>query len=395
MGNLTVAKARNTKRIRWILVASGLLFFATASLHAQPANALFQPVPENQPAKPDILQAGCSSCGSVGTPWLQSNPLGCYGCGGPMGVGSCSDGCGGPHCVPGRLGCCEPCCAKTRIGRFFCAMHEALFCPDPCYEPCWVPAANSSFFVDSAKPMTQMRMYWDAGVNGNGGGDRAGFFWASPTLGGPGAGGNIFYHDLVIHTETAIDRFSVFVVTPFRFITTPPFGSPFGDMSVGTKTLLVDSELLLASFQMTTFIPTGIAAFGTGTGKVSLEPALLSTLKLFPETFLQSSIANRIPLFDTTFSGNVLHYHFSLNHTLAAPLVDTRVIGSLEFGGYSFLNGQVSPGAADARTTYFALGPGFRIVGGNKIDLGIGMQFSVTNLHFAQQLYRTEFRWRF
>lgn len=381
----------------WFGAAATIWMLAAAGASGQTTNPIFQPVPENQPkADSNVVQAGCVGCGAA--PWLGSNPLGCSGCAGPIQGGACGDGCGGPHCVPGRLDCCEPCHAKTRVGRFFCALHEALCCPDPCYEPCWIPAANAAFFVDSAKPVTQFRMYWDAGVNGNGGGDRGGFFWASPNLGGPGNGGSIYYHDLVIQNEIAIDRFSVFVNTPFRFLVTPPFGSPFGDVGVGTKTLLVDSELLLFSFQFTTFIPTGIPAFGTGTGKVSLEPAILSTLKLFPETYLQASLHNRIPLFDTNFSANVLHYHFSLNHTLAEPLVDTKIIGTMEFGAYSFLNGSVTnPGGAvvDARTTYFALGPGFRIVSCNKFDIGFGMQFGVTNVHFAQELYRTELRWRF
>lgn len=391
---LTTGRIQPSKR-HW-LGAAAIMFIAVTAANAQTTNPIFQPVPENQPQKdPNVVPAGCASCGVGGVPWMSSNPLGCYGCAGPLGCGSCGDGCGGPHCVPGRLGCCEPCHARTRFGRFICGLHEALCCPDPCYEPCWIAAANASFFVDSAKPVTQFRMYWDAGVNGNGGGDRAGFFWATPNLGGPGAGGNIFWHDIVISTEAAVDRFSVFVNTPFRFLTTPPFGSPFGDMSVGTKTLLIDSELLLFSFQFTTFIPTGIPSFGTGTGNVWLEPAILSTLKLFPETYLQASLHNRIPLIDTSNAGNVLHYHFSLNHTLAEPIVDTKIIGTMEFGAYSFLNGTVSPGATPAATTYFALGPGFRIVSCNKLDIGFGMQFAATNLHFAQQLYRTEFRWRF
>lgn len=393
-----LSNAAPWRRTTWLVAVVGLL--GTTSLFAQSTNPIFEPVPENRPQKDaHVVQAGCASCGLGGAPWLSSNPLGCYGCSGAICGGSCGDGCGGPRCAPGRLGCCEPCHARTRVGRFLCALHEALCCPDPCYEPCWVAAANASFFVDSAKPTTQFRMYWDAGLNGNGGGDRGGFFWGSPNVGGPGHGGNIFWHDLVLYTEAGTNAFSVFVTTPFRFLTTPPFGSPFGDMSIGTKTLLLDSELLLFSFQLTTFIPTGIPAFGTGVGRVSLEPAILASLKLFPETYLQASLHNRIPLFDTVASGNVLHYHFSLNHTLAEPIVDTKIIGTLEFGAYSFLNGLVTPPGGPpqvpAATTYFALGPGFRIVSCNKLDVGIGMQFAATNIHFAQQLYRTEFRWRF
>ena len=46
-------------------------------------------------------------------------------------------------------------------------------------------------------------------------------------------------------------------------------------------------------------------------------------------------------------------------------------------------------------TTYFYVGPGMRLAFCDKLDIGFGVQFAVTGDHFAQQLYRTELRWRF
>ena len=43
------------------------------------------------------------------------------------------------------------------VGRLLCAIHHSICCPDPCYEPCYIPAANAGFFLDSAKPVTMMR----------------------------------------------------------------------------------------------------------------------------------------------------------------------------------------------------------------------------------------------
>ena len=57
------------------------------------------------------------------------------------------------------------------------------------------------------------------------------------------------------------------------------------------KSVMFDSELLLFTFQFKTYIPTGNAAAGLGTGHVSLEPSLLSTLKLSSNAYLQSQLA--------------------------------------------------------------------------------------------------------
>src|SRR5207302_7902554 len=88
-----------------------------------------------------VVQANCSTCGG-GLPGMP----GCNGC-----EGGCGEG-----CVPGRRPCC-PCNADNCIGRFFCEFYDCICCPDPCYEPRWIAVANAAFFVDSARPVTQMR----------------------------------------------------------------------------------------------------------------------------------------------------------------------------------------------------------------------------------------------
>ena len=44
---------------------------------------------------------------------------------------------------------------------------------------------------------------------------------------------------------------------------------------------------------------------------------------------------------------------------------------------------------------YLGIGPGFRWVMSQKCDFGFGVNFAVTEQHFANQLYRAEFRLRF
>jgi hypothetical protein len=284
-----------------------------------------------------------------------------------------------------------------------CAFRNALNCPDPCYEPRWIPGQNAALFVDSARPVTQTRIRWDAGRNLLGP-DRAEFFWA--TTGAANRGPNLTetslnYNTLTIFTEVGTEKFSAFVNMPFRSTVGVANGSNggFGDMSVGTKSVLVDSELLLLSFQFTTFIPTGNAKLGQGVGHVSLEPALLSSFKLSTNTWVQNQVAYWIPLGGTAGrAGSVLQYHSSINHTLFCPLPDLSVIGMFETQGYTFGGGSVTlPGGAvvGAGATMFTLGPGVRLSFTDKLDFGFGVQFAVTNPRLANQLYRTELRWRF
>jgi hypothetical protein len=263
------------------------------------------------------------------------------------------------------------------IGRLLCGLHSSLCCPDPCYEPCWIPAANAGFFLDSAKPVTMMRFRYDAIIGGPTP-TQGGYFWAS--AGGPG---NVPFvaHDLVLENEMAVEKFSFFVNTPFRIVGGTN-GAGYADMRIGTKSLLLDTEMLLGAFQFTTYLPTGLAASGTGNGNVGLEPAALFTLKIMQDTYLQTELAEWIGILT---SQSVFHYHLSLNHTLTAPRKDMQLIGTIEFGHYVFPNA----------FGFYSLGPGLRFHFCQKLDIGFGMQFNVGEFHYMNQDYRTELRWRF
>src|SRR5262249_49932089 len=115
----------------------------------------------------------------------------------------------------------------------------------------------------------------------------------------------------------------------------------FADMIIGTKALFFDCELLQMAFVFKTYIPVGNFTKGIGTAHVSLEPSLLMALKLTPDTYLQAQLAEWIPLGgDPNYSGAILHYHISLNQVLWRILPDVPLIGTLEFNGYSFQDGQ-------------------------------------------------------
>ena len=97
----------------------------------------------------------------------QVKPVGCATCGGFHNSGDgpmlheamgCADG----SCIPGRKPCYPPAdSCNTVVGAFIQNLYQCLCCPDPCYQPAWVPAANASFFADYARPRTVTRLRYD------------------------------------------------------------------------------------------------------------------------------------------------------------------------------------------------------------------------------------------
>jgi hypothetical protein len=376
------------------LAAFALCLLATSALQAQSDGtapkllpAALQPADIQNPppaaapiVDPMVKPASCSSCG------MSPNGYSSYG------------GCGG-NCVPGRT-CHRSCESDSVCGRLFGGILEEICCPDPCYEPVWIPAANAAFFQDSPRPVTQTRIRWDSGINYTFP-DTSEYFWAQTGGKGPAnPSPSLRYNDLTLYQEIAAKGASAFVEMSYRSF--DPLGNPgaagFGDMNVGAKTVLLDRDLILVSMQMKTYIPVGNPTTGLGTGHVSLEPALLSALKLTPNTYLQTEIADWIPLGGTPgFAGSVFHYHFSLNHNICHQDF-INVVGTMEFNGYTFRGQYTDPTtgmpANLSGASYVNLGPGLRVQFCDKADIGVGMAFGLGN-HGPAQLYRTELRFRF
>ncbi len=374
---------------------------------------LIPTVAETREGAPNaVIQASCSSCGALppGTNVAPFEGPGVFGYGkrgAPPGCAACSIGCGDAGC--GEAGCvagrqpCETCETDCRLGRIFCAFHNAICCPDPCYEPTWVPAANAAFFVPAARPGTYTRFRYDYG-NDVTQPDRSEYFWAA--IGGKGPGkpeSRVNYNEISMYAEVGTPKFSFFVDTPYINLHGDANGGAgsFGDLSLGTKSVLLDSEMLLTTFQFKTTIPTGVPGKGTGVGHVSLEPSLLWSMKIHPDMYWQSQLAYWIPISATPgFAGGVLEYNNSLNMVLCRPLRDTALIGTIETSGWTFTAGSFTDPTTGAKlrgnqATYFNIGPGLRLAVCDNFDVGFGVQFAATSDHFAQQLYRTEFRWRF
>ena len=326
---------------------------------------------------------GCATCGGVGG--------GCSTCGG------CNQ--------------CEPFPKTGLASRFVGLVYETLCCPDPCYQPKWHPLVDTAFFSDGPRPVSQTRLRWEYEYYSRFP-DRAEYFWARADGNGKGprpvnAVGipRVDYHELSQYTETAAGPgFSAFVITPYRSVS-PSFSDPtsaagFSDISLGTKSVLLDTELLLTTLQFKTTLPVGQPAKGLGTGHVSLEPSLLFGLRTSPNSYLQGQVAEWIPIAgDPQYSGAVLHYHLAFNHTLWRPIAAVQLAGTLELHGWSFQDGGYTDPDGGFRTAsgtnILQMGPGLRMFYCDKFDFGVGSNFGITGKNNVNSGFRVEMRVRY
>jgi hypothetical protein len=353
-----------------------------------------------------IIQAGCSSCGGGGGT-ISGQPL-------PDPISfaksvGCSE-CGTGGCVPGKKPC-YPCDCDSHIGRFLCGVYECICCPDPCYEGRWTPVADASFFTDAPRPITQQRFRWDAGLNVMFP-DRSEYFWGAPPLGPTialsnpttafKAEKNLSYNDLSVYTEVATGLISFFVDVPYRSIDGDITGhaAGFGDINLGTKTLLYDCELFQIAFQFKTYILSGVPVKGLGTGHMSIEPSVLLGLRISPDTYLETQVGEWIPFGNPFYSGAILKANASLNQVLwrimpNVPLIATAEIQTLNFQDGAYTDPVLGAWQKSSGYTYINVGPGLRLFICDRIDFGIGTSFALTEKHFAEQLYTSEFRVRY
>ncbi|MFO0878917.1 MAG: hypothetical protein U0840_16365 [Gemmataceae bacterium] len=395
----------------WLMLA--LAGVASGQEPASPSDAYLRELLAD-PAPSGLIEVGCIGCQSgllsaalpapelpaalgTGPPSLQT-PLLIDGCG-------CGDG---RPCVPGRKAC-HPCEANTWVGRFCCALYDCICCPDPCYEGRWTPLADSALFCEGVRPITQSKLRWESGP-GFLYPDRSEYFWARADGQGRGpkptapllATPSLRYNELIMVNEGGTGAITMTIEQPYREVQAEPYfhSAGFSDMSIMTKTLLFDCELLQFSMLFRTYIPLGNPLKGLGTGHVTLEPGGVVGLKLTPTTYLQTQVSQWIPLGGSPdYAGSILHYHGSLNQVLWRIMPDVPLIGTLECAGYSFQTGKYTDpflGSFQKSSgyTYLYAGGGARLFVCDKVDFGFGGLFAMSDQHFAREIYRMEFRVR-
>jgi hypothetical protein len=372
--------------------------------------------PENviQTAAPSqdlqVARTGCATCGGFHSSLDGPALHGCLTCG------------GGPNCVPGQKPCNPPyheC--ETTIGAFCQRLYECLCCPDPCYQPAWVPAANASFFADYARPRTVTRLRYD-NLEAMTRPDRNQFFLNQ--VKGPGnnlraiRGNQLFarLQQLYLYQEAAGERGSFFVEIPYRQVNMSwaPTQAGFGDINFGIKSLLFDCEMLQISFQFRTFMPSGNYVDNLGTGQFALDPSILASLKLTPSTYFQGQFGNWIPLggpgnvnlsSGNKMAGGVFYWLMSLNQVLWYTTPDSPLIATLEMDGWSFEDGGYTSAIRSGGTahrvpsgggvSYFNIGPGLRQSVCNRLDFGGAITWATDTVHWAQPWLRLEARFLF
>ncbi len=329
-----------------------------------------------------------------------------------------SMGCADGQCVPGQAACHPPANeCDTFAGAFLSNLYQILNCNDPCYSPRWEPGAYASVFADYARPRTVSRIRYD-NLNDLRYPDRNQFFLMQTNAKFPQhytnrlgvtyrADPSARLQQLYLYQEAAAGRGSFFVEYPYRQLN--PLFSPtqagFSDINFGVKSLLLDTELLVVSFQFRTYTPSGNAAQGLGTGHFSLDPSLLASLKLAPDTYFQTQLGNWVPLGgNQKIAGGIFYWFMSLNQVLFRLSPDTPVIGMIEMDGWSFENGgytnpivssKPSVIGAGGGVSYFNIGPGLRTALGDRVDLGTALTWGTTPNHWGNPWFRLEVRFLF
>ncbi|MEQ8849442.1 hypothetical protein [Botrimarina sp.] len=334
-------------------------------------------------------------------------PIGAAPAAGPLaGLGEIAfcDYCG-DACSSG--GCCGDCAGATRGGRFARAVYRGLCCPDPCYRPQWRPRADAAFFTAAARPVNQQRFRWDWAEDLFQA-DRAEYFWARTGAGGRGPNvqpPRVDYDELRHYAEVAHGSFGAWVDYSYRSLDyAGGHEAGFGDLTIGTKTLLFDTELVQMAFQMQTHVPAGSVGKGLGVGHTSLEPGLIFGLNLSPGSYLQVELNEWIPIAgDPTYAGAIFRYNAAYNRVLARPHPGVPVIGSLELAGWRFQDGAytASDGAGGVVTrrasgdNYVHAAAGFRVFFCDRADIGVSYLAPMTSDSWADTLVRTELRFRY
>lgn len=311
----------------------------------------------------------------------------------------CGDSCG-------QGGCCGGCRDATRWGRFVRGVYRGVCCPDPCYDPCWRPLADAAFFTTAVRPVNQQRFRWDH-VEDMLHPDRAEYFWARANGSGPGpspsgAGfGGLDYDELRHYTEVAHGSFGASFEYSYRSLDVDgTHDAGFGDMTIGTKSILFDTELVQVAFKMDTHVPQGASREGLGTGHVSLEPGLVFGMNLSRVSYLQGELAQWIPLGGTSgYAGAIFRYNFSYNRVIARPHPCVPVISVTELSGWRFQDGAFT--AFDGTTrptsgaTFLNASTGLRVFFCDKADFGLTYAMAGSSQSWADSHIRTELRFRY
>jgi hypothetical protein len=281
--------------------------------------------------------------------------------------------------------------------------------PAPAAAPAAGPsdAESSVGYIDSALPVSQLRLRYDAAFGTNVP-SRAEFFY--PQSGFPGARGpqlperNVNYQELSTYLEWAYQgTFSTFVEVPVRWVN-PDFNpneGGLGDVNAGFKWAFYASPCLITTFQLRAYFPSATAD-SLGTGHYSIEPSLLFNYRACEWLTFEGEFRYWIPIGGTDFAGDVTRYGIGagLGHTLPD---DFWAIPVVEFVGWTVLGGKesvfVSPDESLIRgasgDTIVNVKAGLRFGFADFFDIYLGYGRALTGDVWYKDIARAEMRIRF
>lgn len=204
---------------------------------------------------------------------------------------------------------------------------------------------NAMFSIDSATPQNMKGIQFGLDY-GRRYVDRAEIYWRRIGGGGPPAAEeSAKAQEARIMLENGGEKFSVTTIVPFRAIdpVVNPNHAGLSDMSVTTKTVLLDGSKLQLTQIFRSIFNTGAASSGLGSGHISFEPGMLARYKLRPQTELHYSLTYLFPVgSDPIASGQALKWGIGGVHTT----IDTdnlALLSTLELTGWNILNGTETP----------------------------------------------------
>jgi len=293
-------------------------------------------------------------------------------------------------------------------------------------------------YVDDAVPSTQLRLRFDAGFN-DPFPDRAEFFYGKcgcfrglptnnpaydPNAPGPGPGvaRNLNFQQLYLYGEYApLSRISAFFELPFRWIQ-PEFVEGTGsfpnhggvsDVSLGLKVAALDTERSTVSLELKSYLPSGDASRGLGTGHSSIEPSLLLYHSLSARWTLEGQFGGWVPINgsrgvptvgSSSFAGSILIYGLGVStpvyHNSSVSLNPVvEVFGWHLLGGFQTQAEPPGPvlGAAAPQdgTNIVNVKFGLRTTIHQHNSFYIGYGHAVTDAAWYKNLLRAEYRYVF
>ena len=260
-------------------------------------------------------------------------------------------------------------------------------------------------YIDGAVIGNQLRFRFDV-ATGLDRPNRAEFFWGWPPPPGLGPAADetsADYQRLTAYLEQTLSAdLSWFVEVPVLF-SDPEINSNaagLSDLEAGVKWNLIQHWDRLLTLQLRTYVPTGKADLGLGSGHLTLEPGVLFFSRLGESWTFEGEMRVWLPIDATPFRhGNVLRYGLGTSYHWG-DLACFQIRPVVEFVGWTVLDGQsrfaTGPGtfvAEDATGQTIVNGKyGLRLGTKPGQDLYIGYGHALTSNRWYRDILRLEWR---